>query len=95
VLSGIPEVSFENSPPVCPDPAVSTCVKNAGHCPKGQIRHCVQKWTIFDKGCLRHIYFTFTVSSTDTDGIVDEFDSQLNVVLKSYAINKSSLPKVA
>jgi hypothetical protein len=93
-LEASPDIEFDSPVPVCPKPFSATCKKDTGHCTTGEKRNCPQKLTLFHHGCLRHLYFWFTVSPTDPDGVIDEQDSQLSMLLDGKAISISDLTVV-
>jgi hypothetical protein len=88
------DIEFDSPVPICPKPHSATCAKDTGHCMTGEMQTCKQKLTLFYDGCLRHLYFWFTVSPIDPDGVIDERDSQLSILLDGKAISSSDLTAV-
>jgi hypothetical protein len=93
-LKTSPDIEFDSPAPVCPKPHSLTCTKDIEHCTTGKMQNCKQKLTLFHHGCLRHLYFWFTVSLTDLDGVIDEQDGQLSILLTGKAISNSDLTTV-
>jgi hypothetical protein len=87
------ELEYDSPVPVCPRPGGKSCQKPE-LCDMGIHRQCKQKLSVFTNGCLRHLYFYFIISSEDHDGMINERDSQLNILIREGMIDKTVLQRV-
>ena len=79
----------------CP---MDICFVNPAQCQKGKTQTCIQEYEVLyvheNRNKLVNLQFYFTVSSTDSDGLINENNRFLQLLIRRMVINPNLLQRV-